>query len=214
VTPVTATSPLPPVTVAAQVAAWPPSAALTVMVAAPAVAPGVTAAVRPLLETAATDVLLLLHVTTWLVALDGMSVVVRLPVAPPATKLSVAGLTFTPVTETVSGTGSGGSSLLLHETKERDSARAKADARLWMHFFIAMPLCRKKDKKRPRRNRSRRGRDFRCIGKSFIYNIYVRGEQYLCQHWHSIRPIRPSKHHAPSNAAPDQQRGPRRQAGG
>jgi uncharacterized membrane protein len=51
------------VTVTAQVTSWPPSAVLTVMVAVPAVAPGITAAVRPLLETVAMDVSLLLHVT-------------------------------------------------------------------------------------------------------------------------------------------------------
>jgi hypothetical protein len=104
-TPVTGT--LAEVTVTAQLADFTPfvvSLAVTVMVVVPAES-GVTVALRPLLPetgvTVATAGLLLAQVTFLFVALDGVMVAARLPMAPPAVRLNVAGLTVMPVTGTL-----------------------------------------------------------------------------------------------------------------
>jgi hypothetical protein len=92
-------------TVTVQLAVFVPlvvSLAVTVMVAVPAET-GVTVAFRPLPPpalTVATAVLLLVQLTALFVALDGAMVAARLPVANPAVKDSVVGLTETPVTGT------------------------------------------------------------------------------------------------------------------
>jgi hypothetical protein len=84
-----------PVTVTALLAVLPPSTVLTVMVAFPAP----TAVTTPLF-TVATPVLLLDHVTFLFVAFVGVTVAVRVAVAPPTARLRVDGASVTPVTET------------------------------------------------------------------------------------------------------------------
>jgi hypothetical protein len=90
-TPVTATVAV--VTVITDVAVYPPSAVVTVIVAVPAAIPDTTPAV--LID--ATAVLDEAHVTDVLVAPDGAIVAVSVCVLPIATE-AVVGLTLTPVT--------------------------------------------------------------------------------------------------------------------
>ncbi len=93
-TPVTATVAL--VTVTVQVAVLPPSSVRTVIVAEPAA----FAVTTPLDETVATVVLLDDHVTALLVALEGETVAVSVPVVPAVKDILVL-FRETPVTETV-----------------------------------------------------------------------------------------------------------------
>lgn len=93
-TPVTATVAF--VTVTVQVAVLPPSSVRTVIVAEPAA----FAVTTPLDETVATVVLLDDHVTALLVALDGDTVAVRVPVVPAIKDILVL-FRETPVTGTV-----------------------------------------------------------------------------------------------------------------
>ena len=84
-------------TVTAQLAVFAPSEVVTVIVAVPAEI-GVT---TPPAETVATAALLELQPTPEFVALVGLSVAVKVPVAPPAVSDRLVGLTVTPVTATV-----------------------------------------------------------------------------------------------------------------
>ena len=83
-------------TVTTQVAVLLPLAVFTVMVAVP----GLTAVTRPF-TTVATAGSLLLQVTVLLVALLGVTVKVKVPVAQPTVRLSVFRERVTPVTDTV-----------------------------------------------------------------------------------------------------------------
>ena len=83
-------------TVTAQVAVWPPSVVLTVMVALPFA----TAVTTPFASTLATPSSLEVQLTVWFVAVAGCTVAVRLPV-PPGFSVRVVGATLTDVTGTV-----------------------------------------------------------------------------------------------------------------
>jgi hypothetical protein len=94
-TPVTGT--LWEATVTLQVAVFPPSTVVTVIVADPAA----TAVTLPLVDTVATLVLPLRHVTFWLLAFDGVIVASRVSVPP--TRMLVDVFKETPVTATPEG---------------------------------------------------------------------------------------------------------------
>ncbi|MPM66853.1 hypothetical protein SDC9_113765 [bioreactor metagenome] len=82
-------------TVTAQVAVFPPSVVVTVMVAVP----GATAVTRPFASTVATLSLSLRHVTAFSVAPAGATVAISVFVSP-ATRAAVVSFSVTPVTGT------------------------------------------------------------------------------------------------------------------
>jgi len=83
------------VTVTLQAAVLLPSAVFTVMVAVPAA----TALTSPPADTVATEVLLLLHVTFWFVAVEGAMVAIRSSASPTVRFVDVL-FSVTPVTAT------------------------------------------------------------------------------------------------------------------